>query len=109
MQTGTPTPEPCVFPFRYKGRQYFDCTPEQDPNNIPWCSVEVDYQFKYGSEPNLNHRCHVQVDSQGNHIGGGKRRWGHCDVEACREKDEADSRKSSNFDENDRMCYTVGK
>ena len=57
----------------------------------------------------LNRHLHFEVDSKGNHIGGGKRRWGHCDVEACREEEANQIKKASSFDENDRMCFTVGR
>lgn len=76
-----------MFPFRHKGRQYFECTAEFAQGGPPWCSVKV--------------------DRDGNHIGRGGH-WGDCDVEACQE-DEATWTKASNFDEDDRMCFTEGK
>ena len=44
----------CVFPFNFKGTFYFECTTVENGDQ-PWCSVEV--------------------DSDGNHIGG---KWGNC-------------------------------
>ena len=37
-----PTPNvPCIFPFKYKGKTYHECT-TIDSNNIPWCPTMVD-------------------------------------------------------------------
>ncbi len=34
--------KPCVFPFRYKDKEYNECTAESDPDGKKWCSTEVD-------------------------------------------------------------------
>lgn len=34
--------EPCVFPFRYKGRAYDSCTTVDSANGQPWCATAVD-------------------------------------------------------------------
>ena len=47
----------CVFPFGYQGKTYNGCTIADAPDNKKWCSV--------------------QVDENGNHIGG-RGLWGHC-------------------------------
>ena len=51
---------PCIFPFRYKGQEYYACTYDfsSGVGNKPWCSVKT--------------------DSRGNHIEGN---WGVCDDE----------------------------
>ena len=56
---GTKRAEDCVFPFRFKGKEYGACTAEHDPEERHWCAVEVD----------------ENGDSEG-------RLWGHCDHQA---------------------------
>ena len=59
---GTRNPEECVFPFRYNGKTYRECTIDQDPDGRRWCSV--------------------QVDINGNHVTN-RRKWGHCNGRKC--------------------------
>ncbi len=59
---GTRSPEPCVFPFTFKGRVRSGCITDEDDDGRPWCSVQVD-------------RDGVHIPRQ--------RRWGHCDPAAC--------------------------
>ncbi len=33
----------CVFPFRYKGRTYLECTADHSVNGKQWCATEVSY------------------------------------------------------------------
>lgn len=33
--------KPCVFPFKWKGRQYHQCTDKNAKNGKPWCAVKV--------------------------------------------------------------------
>ena len=57
FEMSTYTGRQCVFPFGYQGKTYNGCTIADAPDNKKWCSV--------------------QVDSDGNHIGG-RGLWGHC-------------------------------
>ena len=61
---GTRSPEPCVFPFTFRGQPHSSCIPplEGDYEGLPWCSVEV--------------------NSTGHHLLG-RGRWGHCDPTKC--------------------------
>ena len=34
--------KPCVFPFRYAGVEYTECTPRDSDTGQPWCATEVD-------------------------------------------------------------------
>ena len=49
--------KPCILPFIYYGKTMRQCTPQEDPDNKPWCSTKV--------------------DAYGNHISDGGN-WGHC-------------------------------
>ncbi len=62
---GTRVPEPCVFPFIYRGALFRECT--DIDGDQKWCSVEVD-----------KNRIHV----------GGKRRWGNCNANCFRSAGE---------------------
>ena len=72
-QGGTARPEPCIFPFRYPGEIHCRCRQSQRDRSKSWCSV--------------------QVDEEGNHVGG-KERWGNCDPRTC---------------DHHPVCDTVGK
>jgi hypothetical protein len=61
--SGTSSPEPCVFPFRFDNVSFFECTPHLHSFMIKWCSVEV--------------------DDAGDHVSG-RGRWGNCDPQGCR-------------------------
>ena len=54
----------CVFPFKYRGTMYKECTMIND--NQPWCSTKTDSQD-------------IHVSGQGE--------WGHCSSE-CLSDDE---------------------
>ena len=56
--TITITAKPCVFPFKYKGVEYNNCTTEGN-GVIPWCATSVagDGHYTY---------------------------WGNCDTTKCR-------------------------
>ena len=54
----------CVFPFKYHGTMYKECTMIND--NQPWCSTKTDSQY--------------------NHVSG-QGEWGHCSSE-CLSDDE---------------------
>jgi len=32
----------CVFPFKYKGKTYNQCTKDESVNGMPWCATRVD-------------------------------------------------------------------
>ena len=32
----------CIFPFKFKGTEYIECTTVESENNQPWCASEVD-------------------------------------------------------------------
>jgi len=49
--------KPCVFPFIHKGKEYNECTSDNDLDGKKWCSTDV--------------------DSNGNHK---KNQWGYCDT-----------------------------
>lgn len=34
----------CVFPFRFRGKEYNDCTNDGDNGPIPWCSLTTEYK-----------------------------------------------------------------
>ena len=63
----------CVFPFGYQGKTYNGCTIADAPDNKKWCSV--------------------QVDSDGNHIGG-RGLWGHCGGDCPTDLDGSNSGSS---------------
>ena len=52
----------CVFPFKYKDKEYSSCTYVDAVDGRPWCSVKV--------------------DTQGDVITGVSDQWGHCN-DAC--------------------------
>jgi hypothetical protein len=33
---------PCIFPFRYQGKVFNECSTEFSRNNRPWCATKVD-------------------------------------------------------------------
>ena len=33
--------KPCIFPFKWKGRQYDQCTDKNAKNGESWCAVRV--------------------------------------------------------------------
>ena len=33
----------CVFPFKYKGTTYSQCTKVDTDNGVPWCATSVDH------------------------------------------------------------------
>merc|ERR1712179_176749 len=33
--------KPCVFPFRYQGKTYNECTTDHSVNEEPWCATEI--------------------------------------------------------------------
>ena len=39
---GPVTGEKCIFPFTFFGVTYTKCTTYESPENVPWCSTEVD-------------------------------------------------------------------
>ncbi len=85
---GTPRPERCVSSFIYNGRRRVGCITDNDPDRRPWCSVEV--------------------DADGNHVGG-RGRWGHCDLEACRTRTTTTKRpRAPPTTSSSRSCRTVG-
>ena len=34
--------QPCVFPFKYNGQTYDECTTAESENGKPWCALKVD-------------------------------------------------------------------
>ena len=36
--------QPCVFPFKYSGVEYSQCTTVDSENGAPWCAVDVSPQ-----------------------------------------------------------------
>jgi len=58
-----PSNQPCIFPFKYRGKEYRSCTTDYETLGRPWCSVAV--------------------DADGHHISG-QRLYGYCNyVEGC--------------------------
>ncbi len=53
---------PCVFPFRFRGLVFEECTSRADEGGRPWCST--------------------RVDADGRHVSGDGQ-WGYCDA-TCR-------------------------
>merc|ERR1712008_505036 len=49
--------QPCIFPFKWNGKNYNSCPVDSDDTNETWCSTKT--------------------DSNGNHITG-QGLWGHC-------------------------------
>jgi len=66
-------PGSCIFPFKYKGKQYDSCTTDHSQNGKPWCAYEVD------KDNNV-------ID----------RKWGDCEGEGCG-LDNEDSCKDRDF------------
>ena len=52
----------CVFPFKYKEKEYSSCTYDDAVDGRPWCSVKI--------------------DDLGDHATGVSDQWGHCNA-AC--------------------------
>ena len=50
----------CVFPFKYRGKTYKECTKIDDQDHRPWCSTKT--------------------DSKDYHVSG-QGEWGHCSSE----------------------------
>ena len=36
----------CIFPFRYKGKKYYDCTTDDSENGKAWCATTIDSKGK---------------------------------------------------------------
>jgi len=53
-------PGQCIFPFKFKGKEYNACTTAESKNGKPWCAYEVDIN-------------NVVVDGK----------WGDCEGEGC--------------------------
>ena len=49
--------KPCIFPFKFSGQTFTQCTTVKDPDDKPWCSTKV--------------------NENGNHVTSGGY-WGHC-------------------------------
>ena len=41
---GCPPSPNCVFPFKYQGKTFSQCTTYQSPYGKPWCATKVDRQ-----------------------------------------------------------------
>ena len=52
----------CVFPFKYKGKEYTSCTYDDAVDGRPWCSIKD--------------------DTSDNHMNSLSDQWGHCNA-AC--------------------------
>ena len=61
---GTSDGRTCVFPFRFRGETYTDCTTQADPDGRYWCSTST--------------------DARGKHVMG---KWGYCDMSCLRSAD----------------------
>ena len=56
---------PCVFPFKFRDKEYNKCTTVADDNNKPWCSTKVDSNgFHIGKEQNWGY-CGPQCPTEG--------------------------------------------
>ena len=86
---GTRSPENCHFPFKIRGKdkEYLSCTTVHDPDNKPWCPVEVDSK------------------------GEATKRWGHCDPALCSAGSSSSTTSSpgSNLNSRSRACQTVSQ
>ena len=49
----------CLFPFRYNGKNYEECTTEDDPEDPPWCATSLRVK-DYGN-------CSAECADNGNH------------------------------------------
>eukprot|EP00095_Tigriopus_kingsejongensis_P004780 maker-scaffold77_size404793-snap-gene-2.16 protein:Tk04780 transcript:maker-scaffold77_size404793-snap-gene-2.16-mRNA-1 annotation:"serine protease easter precursor" len=83
-ESGTPTPQACLFPFIYRGLVYNKCTSDYDPEVKPWCSV--------------------RLNSEGEHVSGDGG-WGHCDITTCLETPPPDDKSVGN----QTQCQTLGQ
>ena len=61
---GTKSPQKCVFPFKFRGHEYNACTTVADPDDKPWCAVEVDE--KGNSEWKKWGHCHPSCSTYDN-------------------------------------------
>jgi hypothetical protein len=39
---------PCEFPFKFRGREYTDCTTDYDSDGKEWCSVTYEWEQRWG-------------------------------------------------------------
>jgi hypothetical protein len=56
---------PCIFPFKFRGKVFFDCTNETDPDGKSWCSTKLDdsgtHVGKGGYWGYCGDRCNVEI------------------------------------------------
>ncbi len=84
---GTPSPEPCVFPFSFDGTEHHACT--DDVNNyLLTTSVLTKKKSSLQFDEVGNYWCSVETDSSGRHLVG---RFGYCDFDSgCFHEDEGE-------------------
>ena len=59
--TITITAKPCVFPFKYKGVAYRNCTTEGN-GVIPWCATSVTSNGHYKGWVTCDRKCRGNSD-----------------------------------------------
>lgn len=77
------SPMPCVFPFKFLGEVYQECTNVRDPGGKLWCVLHVTLAlFSCVSSCHYFLRCSTEVDADGEHVYR-EDTWGHCDMQSC--------------------------
>ena len=71
----------CIFPFKYNGKVYADCTSDHSHHDKAWCATEVD---KYGNET----------------------KWGYCDDDCYSWKARRNCARTDFFNE-DGHCVKI--